>query len=420
MNTEQLITRAKIQIQKRNSFFAYLSLFLKFKESKDLPETAGMGVDIKGNCYYKKEFVDKITSGNNTDMLEGVIAHEILHLALLHLSRLGTRDREGWNFATDLTINTLLRSNGFSLPNGCLMPDSYNNSFDCGNGKVVKDIDKKTAEQIYDEFPKVKKKSNYYILSNGKGKGKGKNGNGEGKELGESFDEHIHGKGMTAKEKKEAEKEWLGKVSEAINVSRMRGDVPVGLERMIGELHKEQIDWKALLQKYIINMLPYDYTYAKPHKKSVSVGEYMPDVLREKIDVCVCIDVSGSVGQKELNDFLSEIIGMARAFQERINIRLLTHETEIKNDYAVANGSIEKIKALKIEGGGGTSHIQPFNFIRDNVRDCKAVIFLTDGYSDLNEIDFNEYPFEKIFVINKGGSDSQVKDKRCKVINLKE
>lgn len=416
MNTEALITRAKIQIQKKNSFFAYLSLFLKFKESKDLPEWAGMGVDIKGNCYYRKEFVDEITNGNNTDKLEGVIAHEILHLALLHLSRVGTRDRDGWNFATDLTINTLLKSNGFSLPDGVLMPD-YNNVFDCGNKKVIKDIDKKTAEQIYDEFPKVKKKGNTYVLSNGKGKGK--NGKGD-KKLGESFDEHIHGKGMTAKEKKEAEKEWLGKVSEAITNSRMRGDMPFGLERMIGDLHKEQIDWKSLLQKYIMNMIPYDYTYAKPHKKSVSVGEYMPDNLKEKIDVCVCIDVSGSVGQKELNDFLSEIIGMARAFQERINMRLLTHETEIKNDYEITNGSIEKIKGLKIEGGGGTSHIQPFNFIRDNVRDCKAVIFLTDGYSDLDEIEFNDYPFEKIFVINKGGSDNQLKDKGCKVINLKE
>ena len=80
MNTEDLITRAKIQIQNKNSFFAYLSLFLKFKESKNLPDEAGMGVDSKGNCLYKKEFVESITQGNNTKELEGVIIHEILHL----------------------------------------------------------------------------------------------------------------------------------------------------------------------------------------------------------------------------------------------------------------------------------------------------------------------------------------------------
>lgn len=253
MDTESLITRAKIQIQKRNSFFAYLSLYLKFKESKDLPEWAGMGVDIKGNCVYKKEFVDEITKGNNTEQLEGVITHEILHLALLHLSRVGTRDKDGWNCATDLAINTLLKNNGFTLPDGVLMPD-HNNSFDCGNGKVIKDIDKKTAEEIYDEFPKVKRKGNTYVLSNGKG-------NSKDKKLGEGFDEHIHGKGLTPKEKKEAEKEWIGKVSEAINVSQMKGDTPIGLEKLIGKLHREQIDWKSLLQKYIMSMLPFDYTY---------------------------------------------------------------------------------------------------------------------------------------------------------------
>ena len=250
MNPEELITRAKIQIQKRNSFFAYLSLFLKFKESKDLPEDAGMGVDSKGNCYYKKEFVEEITSGNNTAQLEGVITHEILHLALLHLLRVSSRDMQGWNFATDLVINSLLRENNFSLPDGVLMPD-YNNSFNCGK-KVIKDINKKTAEEVYDELPKIKVNKNYYVLANGKDKDK---------KLGKSFDEHIFGENLTPKERKEAEKDWLGKVSEAIVQSRMKGDVPIGLERLIGELHKEQIDWKSLLQKYIMSMLPYDYTY---------------------------------------------------------------------------------------------------------------------------------------------------------------
>ncbi len=411
METEDLIKRAKIQIQKKNSFFAYLSLYLKFKEKKKGEmEHDTMCVDSDGNCLYVGEFIEELTRGNNTKELEGVITHEILHIALLHLLRIGNRQMVAWNCATDLVINNLLRINGFSLPKGCLMPE-YDNSFDIGGGKIITDIDKKTAEQIYDEFPTIKMKMDYYVVADGKGKGK---------QLGKSFDTHKYGKGLTPKEKKKAEAKWLDKVSEAINVSRMKGDLPSGLERLVGELHKEQIDWKALLQKYIINMLPYDYTYARPHKKSVSIGEYMPDVLKEKIDIAICIDVSGSIGKKELKDFLSEIIGMARAFQERINMRLITHENEVNNDWEIRNGNIEEIKKLEIKGGGGTSHIQPFNFIRDKIQDCKAVVFLTDGYSDLGEIDFHEYPFEKIFVINKGGDDSSVKDKNCKVINLKD
>ena len=257
MDAESLITRAKIQIQKKNNFFAYLSLFLKFKEvKKGELQHDSMGVDEKGNCYYCKEFVEEITSGNNTEQLEGVITHEILHLALLHLIRVGERDKDGFNCATDLVINTLLRSNGFSLPKGALMPD-YDNKIACGNGKIIKDIDKKTAEEVYDEIPKVKMKGNTYVLASGKDKGK---------ELGESFDEHMKGKGkdgksLSPKERAKLEKNWLDKVSEAVNVARMKGDIPVGLERLVGKLFQEEIDWKSLLQKYIINSLPYDYTY---------------------------------------------------------------------------------------------------------------------------------------------------------------
>ena len=434
MKPNELITKAKIQIQKKNSFFAYLSLFLKFQESKDLPEEAGMGVDTKGNCFYKKEFVESITKGDNTAELEGVITHEILHLAFLHLLRLGSRDRNAWNVATDLAINTLLRDNDFSLPEGVLLPE-YNNSFNIGNGKVIKDINKKTAEEIYDELPVIKSKKNvYYILSdeddednqnqnkNQKGNGKG-DGKGKKKikvELGKRFDKHIFGEGLTQKEREKIEKDWANKLSEAVNVSRMKGDTPVGIERLIGKLHREQIDWKSLLQRYIMNMLPYNYSYARSHKKSISIGAYMPDVLKEKIDVAVCVDTSGSIGQKELNDFLSEIIGIARAFQERVDMRLITHETEVNNDWKIENGNIEKIKKLKIEGGGGTSHIEPFEYIKKNINDCKAVIFLTDGYSDLDRIKFADYPFDKIFVINKGGTDEQLKGKNCRIIHLKD
>ena len=411
MNTEELITRAKIQIQKKNSFFAYLSLFLKFKESKELPDYAGMGVNLKGEVFYKKEFVEKITGGNNTEKLEGAITHELLHLALLHLIRAGERDKNGWNIATDLVINTLLRSNGFSLPEGVLMPD-YDNKINVG-GKIIKDINKKTAEKIYDEFPKIKREGDYYVLASGKDKGK---------KLGKTFDKHIKGedgKELSPKEKKKAEKNWLNKVSEAINVARMKGDIPIGLERLAGKLFKEEIDWRALLQKFIINSLPYDYTYARPSKKSVSINEYLPNVLKEKISISIVIDLSGSIGQKEYSKFISEIIGLAKAYQERISMHFYSHDTECYDGGFVENGNIEKIKNLNLKGSGGTSHQSTFDYIRDNERDCKAVIFFTDGYSDLESINFNLYAFDKLFVITKNGDEECLKGKNCQVIKLK-
>ena len=412
LTTREKISRACIQIQKKNTFFAYLSLYLKFKEVKKGEMLMdSMAVDKEGNCYYVKEFVDKL---KDAELQSGII-HEILHIALFHLLRCGDKNPIAWNFATDLCVNGILKNNNFQLSKDWLIPD-YEDKFKFGQTKVIKNCSKKVAEQIYDELPKIKMKGVIYVIGDGKDKGK---------ELGKAFDVHIEGKGkdgkeLTSKEKRELEKKWMDRVFEAITISKMKGDIPAGLERLIGKLHEEKINWKALLNRFIVNQIPYDYTWQRYSKRSIATQVYMPNILKEQIDICICCDVSGSIGNTELQDFLSEVIGMARAYQERIKMRILTHEVKINDDYEISNGNIEKIKELKIHGGGGTSHIQPFNFIRENIRDCKAVVFLTDGFSDLEGIPFEEYPFEKIFVISKGGDDSQLKGKRCHIIHLKD
>ena len=428
MEVKDRITKAKISLQRSYPFWAYLSLFLKFKESEDLPDYAGMGVDERRNLYYKKEFIEELSDQE----LVGVIAHEINHLVFLHLLRRNNRHPEIWNIACDICVNSLLERNNFKLPKDCLLPD-YHNEIELF-GIKIKDCNKKIAEKIYDEIEKKAKKQMKGKCAcgkcecdkdkNGKRKGNGECKCGKCECKGElfkgRFDEHFEGKNLTPKEKKEIEDNWNGKVQEALTIAKMKGDMPVGLERLIGKLHENKVNWKTLLQRYITNQIPYNHSYRTPHKKSISTGYYMPNTLKEKISIVIAIDVSGSIGQQELIDFLSEIIGMARAFQDRIEMTLITHETDVNNIFQVRNGSIDEIKKLKIEGGGGTAHDKVFNHIQEKIRDCKCVVFLTDGYSDLNEINFDEYAFNKIFVISDGGTDDQLKDKNCHTINLKE
>ena len=428
LTINEKIAKALVQIQCRNSFFAYLSLFLKFREdkNKELPESSlGIGVNEKGDCIFKEEFIKDITKGDDTQKLEGVIVHELLHLALFHLQRVGERDRDKFNIATDIVVNSLLQKNNFKLPEGVLLPDNYSNEIilfkETIHKQVIKDCHKKTEEQIYDEIKiPLQNRKGYVLVGVGSGK--------DGKEKGLSkddlnkgrFDVHFETKDLSEKEKEEIRKEWENRIYEAVNVARIKGDIPNGMERLLGKLHEEKIHWKTLLQRYIVNQLPFDYCYSKPSKKSIAVGTYIPHILKEKIDVVIGIDVSGSIGQKELTDFLSEIMGIAKAYQERIDMKLITHEVDVVDEFEIKNGNIEKIKNLTIKGGGGTAHDKIFNHIQEKVRDCKCCIFLTDGYSNLNEIEFDDYNFDKLFVISKGGSDNQLKDKKCQIIHLKD
>lgn len=159
---------------------------------------------------------------------------------------------------------------------------------------------------------------------------------------------------------------------------------------------------------------------SRPNKKSRCSGYFMPDYLRESIKVLVAVDTSGSIGDKERTDFISEIAGMAKAFRSQIEMIFLTHDTEVHDDIRMENGKIAKIQEMKFHGGGGTSHEPVMDYIEKKHRDTKLAVFLTDGYSDLNDFNMEKFRFNKIFVISEGGSDEQLKGKRCKTIKLEK
>ena len=221
------------------------------------------------------------------------------------------------------------------------------------------------------------------------------------------FDFHMDNEGLTPKEIGKLSKEWSDRLREATAIARMRGDLPNGMERFVEDLHKEKIDWKELLQKYITQSLPFDYSFAKPNKKSISTGFFMPSVVREKIEMSVLIDVSGSIGQKELTDFLSEIVGIANTFKDRISMRILTHECKIVNDYLLEEANVDNILNLKIDGGGGTSFNPSLDYINKNHPDTKLLVWLTDGGAEM--VDEDKVNFDLIWVLSKGGSKETIK-----------
>ena len=65
--------------------------------------------------------VDSLTP----EELEGVLAHEVLHCALAHHCRRGTREPRLWNEATDFAINPIVLKNGLALPADALIKDEY-------------------------------------------------------------------------------------------------------------------------------------------------------------------------------------------------------------------------------------------------------------------------------------------------------
>ena len=380
METNIKITRAKIQLQNEKPFFAYLIMNMKFIKKKEI-ET--IGVDILGNCYYNPEFIDKLSEGD----LKGVLAHEVLHLVLEHLERGKDKQPRIHNIATDLCINDLLIENGFTLCSGGLIPRYHEYKFENSKGEeiLIENINEKTADIIYNELIKA-------IKDDEKAQ--------EGEEN-KRFDKHIEddGKPLSPEQKQEIKDKWKKAISEASAYARDKGDLSDGLGIFIDGLLNEKVNWKSLLYKYLTRTIPHDYSYSRPSKRSFSTGVYMPIMRKEAIEIVVSLDTSGSIQAEELKEFMSEINGIAKSFNN-LSIKLIVCDSEIKDVYMIGNGDNEEISKLRIKGGGGTSHKPVYDYVKTNLPNTGLLVNFTDGYTDLNELDES---INTLWVICKNG-----------------
>jgi len=399
LTAEEKLIRARVQLQKEKPFFSYLTMHLTFIEQ---PEIETAGVDMYGNLYFNSDFINKLTD----DQIKGVMAHEVMHCALEHLERGKGKNHELFNIASDTVINSMLLDDGMSLPENAINP--YNGEITIF-GITIKKASEKTSEEVYDKLyrglsKKIKKDMkaikkylekngvkgfDKHIYGNGDGKGdKKKNGkcdncNGTGK-VGDKDCPKCNGTGnKNGKKISDKQVDWKKTLVDACTYARQRGDLPAGMERVVGQLMETYIDWKGLLYRYITNQIPIDFTWAKPSKRSYSTGIYLPDTVRESIDVMVAVDTSGSISQKELAEFISEISSICNSFKN-VDLTVIDCDCQVNGIHPMRNAQasevVERI-GKNLKGGGGTSHIPVFDWINKNKPQSKFVIAFTDGYT---------------------------------------
>jgi predicted metal-dependent peptidase len=253
------LRRARIHVQKYSPFFGILARHLKFHEVPEEFMEMPAGVDVHGNFYYKKAWVESLSD----EELQGLVIHETEHCAFLHILRLGKRNPDLWNVSTDVIVNNIAIRNGYRLPKGGLIPT--NNQVQV-NGEWISDLDKLSAEELYEKLEKILDEN-----KGGKGKGRGDNDNSitirdykvEG--AGKGFDEHMFkpkdGKELTDEEKRQIQREWIRRTREAVVLAKTKGNLPVGVELLVDKLQRSQIDWKSLLLRNVQSVIPYDYSY---------------------------------------------------------------------------------------------------------------------------------------------------------------
>jgi predicted metal-dependent peptidase len=341
---QKLISASLIRLRTRSPFFAALALFARFIDAPYYLTAATDGKDI----FYNPEFFLSLPP----TQLDGVLLHEVLHAALLHVPRRGVRDAILWNFAADIVINgIIMQQGGFELPSGALRD---------------KNLEHLSVEEIYEIFSKDAEKYKQMWEAAGGGLS----------DLLEGFGEGGEKDSMSGAHRAALEAHWRNALQQAAVIARSskQGTIPAGIERELTNVTTPQIDWRSYLWRYLVQT-PNDFTGFD--RRFVGRGLYLEALQGESVRVYVAIDTSGSIGGEELRLFLSEVSGILRSYPH-LKCELYYVDAEAYGPYELNPDS----NFPKPQGGGGTSFIPFFEKVQErwDGHEQAVCVYLTDGY----------------------------------------
>jgi predicted metal-dependent peptidase len=156
------------------------------------------------------------------------------------------------------------------------------------------------------------------------------------------------------------------------------GNLPGGVKRLIKDLTKPVVNWRELLQQQIQSTVKDDFSWMRPNRRGWHMDAVMPGMKPgTQIDVCVAIDTSGSISEKDLKDFLSEVKGIMESYDE-YKIRVITWDTSVYNPEEFTSDNMSDITSYTPGGGGGTDPHCVWEWLKDNDIEPKKLIMFTD------------------------------------------
>jgi predicted metal-dependent peptidase len=364
---KKAISASLLRLRTKSPFFATLALFARIIASESLPTAATNGKDIFVNPEY-------LLSLPNIQQ-DGLMLHEVLHAALLHVTRRGVRHPNLWNIAADIVVNGIIcQEKDFQLPPGGIRDEK---------------LETFSVEEIYElllQNPNLSfRLINIDLLEEG---------------LGESDSSDS----ISATKKADLESHWRNALQQAAIVANTtnRGSIPAGMARELGALNSASIDWRSYLWRYLVQT-PNDFTGFD--RRFIGRGLYLETLQGESVQVYVAIDTSGSIDNEQLRLFYSELQGILNSYPH-LQCELYYADADIYGPYELNPDST----LPPPQGGGGTSFVPFFeaietsqaNFSNWSDRTQGVCVYLTDGYG---QFPTHTPKLPVLWVVTPGGLD---------------
>ena len=362
LTEEQRLTKAVVSIMGNPKYTALAGVLMigdrNIVDDPSVPTACTNGRDE----MYGREFVKQL----NDAELRFLVLHEVYHKLFRHLTtwqHLYQQDAQLANMACDFVINLKIVDDNakdrFATMTGILEGGCYDTKY----------AGMDTA-QVYN------------LLRDDQDGNEGGQGSESLPDGGQPFDEHDWdgAEEMTADEQRELARE----IDEAVRQGALvAGKLGSGGDRDLAELLQPQVNWREVLREFVqTTCTGSDYsTYRRPNRRYLSSGMYMPSGISEQVgELVVAIDTSGSIGQRELSAFLTEVKEICETVHPE-SVRLMYWDTRVCRDEKYDMHELDTlVQSTKPAGGGGTDVDCVTDYIRDNNINAQAAIVLTDGY----------------------------------------
>jgi predicted metal-dependent peptidase len=381
---ETKLAAARTRLILDKPFLGALVLRLSVKAAKPdwCPTTA---TDARA-FYYNPEYIGSLSM----DETQFVLAHEALHCALSHFARRQHRVRHKWDLACDYAVNPLLIDDGLKPPPGALHIPQY-------KGMTAEEIypliddndDSETLDKHAYDQDNQSRGSSSGMTEKDLEKLEGSEAQPEPSEAGDGAQarQQDGSEGAAADqpqplrpdEQETLSVQWQQRMAGAAQQAMQRGKLGGEVARMIDHLLQPQLPWRMLLARYMSAYARDDYSYMRPSRRE---GDYILPMLRShQLEVAVAVDISGSLREEEIAEFISEVDALKG--QVRARITLLPCDAKLCDGAPWVFEPWEEFRRPEeMRGGGGTSFRPVFDWIEQSSARPDLLVYFTDAQGE--------------------------------------
>jgi len=357
------------------------------------------GVTVKDGellMVYNPEFMVELME-EGKKKIKGLLKHEMYHLILDHVTSRRRDPPIVWNYATDSAINSMIARD--ELPDKGTHPGERPLDPQTGQpanddvANIIANLPREKASDWYfEEFMKKLPEQPECPVHGTEGCG-GAHGGCDDSDHDHDGDGECDGEGCTCQGKyglddhggwdmEDADRELgQGKIRHAVEEAVKKADqdngwgtIPAHMREYLRELISNQVDWKAVLKAFIgysraanytnsIKRINRRYPYIHPGRKRTYTA-----------NIAVMIDMSGSVGNDDIELFFGELKNLAH----RTTFTVGFFDTEVDEESVFEWKKGKKVKPFRGRCGG-TDFQAPTDWVNKRAGEFDGLLILSDG-----------------------------------------